>query len=49
MSHTGLVGVLPSSEVMTAPLDPPLVVPAPEAPEDPAPDEAPELDASPPE
>lgn len=41
--------MLPSSEVMVAPLDPPLVVPEPDAPEDP--DEELELapDASPPE
>jgi hypothetical protein len=45
MSHMGLVGVLPSSEVIAAPLDPPLVVPEPEEPEEP--ELAP--DASPPE
>jgi hypothetical protein len=45
MSHRGLVGVLPSSEVIAAPLDPPLVVPDSEEPEEP--ELAP--DASPPE
>jgi hypothetical protein len=46
----GLVGVLPSREVITAPLDAPLAVPEPDEPEPEPPEEAPELaPESPPE